>query len=80
MYNLWNIVGMVVYDALRDVAWRFMHPAMFPDPDFSDYTVAGERFTLMDGIVGLAHSAKLATVFFQPLATDRYQNFGIKNF
>lgn len=44
---------------------------MFPDPDFSDHTVEGETFTLMDGIIGLAHSPKLATIFFQPLATDR---------
>lgn len=62
---------MVVYDSAKDTAWRVMHPAMFPDPDFSDYTVDGERFTLMDGIVGLTFSPKLATIFFQPLATDR---------
>lgn len=64
--------GMVVYDSAKDQAWRVMHPAMFPDPDFSDYTIQGERFTLMDGIIGLAHSATLASIFFQPLATDRY--------
>ncbi|KAJ3646741.1 hypothetical protein Zmor_024315 [Zophobas morio] len=63
--------GMVVYDGARDTAWRIMHPTMFPDPDFSDYTIAGERFTLMDGVVGLAFSPKLSTVYFQPLATDR---------
>ena len=63
---------MVVYDGARDTAWRIMHPTMFPDPDFSDYTIAGERFTLMDGVVGLAFSPKLSTVYFQPLATDRF--------
>lgn len=62
---------MVVYDSVKDQAWRVMHPAMFPDPDFSDHSVEGETFTLMDGIIGLAHSPKLATIFFQPLATDR---------
>lgn len=65
--------GLVVYDSLRDQAWRLMHPTMFPDPNFSDYTVDGEVFTLMDGIVGLAHSPTLGMLYFQPLATDRYQ-------
>lgn len=63
--------GLVVYDSARDSAWRFMHPSMFPDPDFSDYEINGETFTLMDGIVGLAHSPRLATLYYQPLATNR---------
>ncbi|KAG5883602.1 hypothetical protein JTB14_025176 [Gonioctena quinquepunctata] len=63
--------GMVVYDGTRDQAWRLSHPTMFPDPDFSDYEIAGETFSLMDGVVGMSHSPKLATVYFQPLATDR---------
>ncbi|KAJ3617558.1 hypothetical protein MTP99_007270 [Tenebrio molitor] len=63
--------GLVVYDAARDTAWRLVHPSMFPDPNFSDYTVQGERFTLMDGVVGLTLSPKLATLYFQPLATNR---------
>lgn len=63
--------GMIVYDSSKDSAWRFMHPSMFPDPDFSDYNIDGEQFTLMDGVVGLAHSPRLGVVYFQPLATDR---------
>ncbi|RZB40748.1 yellow-e, partial [Asbolus verrucosus] len=63
--------GLVVYDGSQDTAWRLMHPAMFPDPDFSDYTVQGEKFTLMDGVVGLALAPKLGNLYFQPLATDR---------
>lgn len=63
--------GLVVYDALRDRTWRVAHPSMFPDPNFSTYTVTDESFTLPDGVVGLAHSPKLATLFYQPLATDR---------
>lgn len=69
-----GIVGLVVYDALRDRTWRVAHPSMFPDPNFSTYTVTDESFTLPDGVVGLAHSPKLATLFYQPLATDRYIN------
>ncbi|KAJ8923457.1 hypothetical protein NQ315_002016 [Exocentrus adspersus] len=63
--------GLVVYDGVKDQAWRIMHPSFFPDPDFSNYNVDDESFTLMDGIVGLAHSPNLATLYFQPLATDR---------
>ncbi|XP_060523187.1 uncharacterized protein LOC132700084 [Cylas formicarius] len=63
--------AILVYDAIRDTAWRVSHPSMFPDPDFATYSIGGETFTLPDGVVGLAHSPKLATVFFQPLATDR---------
>ncbi|KAL1498202.1 hypothetical protein ABEB36_009037 [Hypothenemus hampei] len=63
--------GIIVYDALRDRTWRVTHPSMFPDPNFATYTINGESFTLPDGVVGLAHSTKLATLFFQPLATDR---------
>lgn len=48
-----------------------MHPSMFPDPNFSDYNIDGETFTLMDGIVGLALAPNLGTLYFQPLATDR---------
>lgn len=62
---------MVVYDSLKDKTWRVMHPSMFPDPDFSDVTIDREMFTLMDGVVGLTFSPKLAAIFYQPLATDR---------
>lgn len=63
--------GIVVYDSRADRAWRFMHPSMFADPDFSNYNIQGETFSLMDGIVGLGHSANLGQLYFQPLATDR---------
>lgn len=63
--------GIIVYDSLKDQAWRVMHPSMFPDPDFSDYSIDGEMFSLMDGIVGLAHSPSLGVLYYQPLATDR---------
>ncbi|XP_066258336.1 dopaminechrome tautomerase [Euwallacea similis] len=63
--------SIIVYDALRDRTWRVTHPSMFPDPNFATYSIQGESFTLPDGVVGLAHSPKLATLFYQPLATDR---------
>ncbi|EEB16617.1 major royal jelly protein 4 precursor, putative [Pediculus humanus corporis] len=67
--------GIVVYDARKDAAWRFSHPSMYPNPDYSTYTIADESFTLTDGIIGLALSPPSATasrvLYYQPLATDR---------
>ncbi|XP_045478064.1 major royal jelly protein 1 [Harmonia axyridis] len=63
--------AIIVYNSAQDTAWRMMHPTMYPDPDFSDYTIQGEMFSLMDGVVGLAFSPKQATLYYQPLATDR---------
>ncbi|XP_023023845.2 dopaminechrome tautomerase [Leptinotarsa decemlineata] len=63
--------GLIVYDGARDRSWRFSDPSMFPNPDYSKISIVGEQFSLMDGIIGLAHSPKLAVLFYQPLATDR---------
>ncbi|XP_001948479.1 protein yellow [Acyrthosiphon pisum] len=66
--------GILVYDARRDTAWRLSHPYMFPDPDFGTFSVAGESFTLMDGIIGLALSPFGSVgrrLYFQPFASDR---------
>lgn len=32
--------GIVVYDARKDTAWRLTHPSMYPEPDYSTYTVS----------------------------------------
>ncbi|KAF9424041.1 hypothetical protein HW555_000750 [Spodoptera exigua] len=63
--------GIIVYDGRRDNAWRVTHASMYPDPDLGEYDIGGERFTLMDGIVGLAHSPAQGLLYYQPLATDR---------
>ncbi|KAL1398919.1 hypothetical protein pipiens_008588 [Culex pipiens pipiens] len=63
--------GIVVYDSGKDLTWRVSHPAMYPDPDFSESTILEHRFTLMDGVVGLAFDPEAEIVYFQPLATDR---------
>ncbi|XP_077301270.1 dopaminechrome tautomerase-like [Arctopsyche grandis] len=63
--------GMIVYDGKTDNAWRITHAAMYPDPDFSRYTIGEDQFELMDGIVGLGFSPNQGKVYFQPLATDR---------
>lgn len=64
-------IAIVVYDSGKDLTWRLTHPAMYPDPNFAESSILGTRFTLMDGIVGLAFDARTSTVYFQPLATDR---------
>nr|CAI5825266.1 unnamed protein product [Callosobruchus analis] len=46
-------------------------PTMYPNPDNSQFEIVGEQFSFMDGIIGLTHSPQLATVFYQPLASDR---------
>lgn len=66
-----SIAGIIVYDGARDNAWRVTHASMYPDPDLGEYDIGGERFTLMDGIVGLAHSPTQGLLYYQPLATDR---------
>lgn len=66
--------GIVVLDGATDRTWRFSDPPMFPNPDFANINIGGEEFVLMDGIIGLAHSSKSATLFFQALATDRLVN------
>uniref|UniRef100_A0A182N5P7 Bee-milk protein n=1 Tax=Anopheles dirus TaxID=7168 RepID=A0A182N5P7_9DIPT len=63
--------GIVVYDSGKDLTWRVSHPAMYPDPDFAESSIHEHRFTLMDGIVGLAFDMEAGIVYFQPLATDR---------
>ncbi|CAH2106429.1 unnamed protein product [Euphydryas editha] len=63
--------GIIVYDGRRDNAWRVTHASMYPDPDFGEYDIGGEKFTLMDGVVGLTHSPAQGLLYYQPLATDR---------
>nr|ATU83035.1 secreted hypothetical protein [Pristhesancus plagipennis] len=67
--------GIIVYDVARENFWRLQHPNMYADPDFGTYRVAGESYTLMDGILGLALSAPShnmeRTLYFQPFASNR---------
>ncbi|KAJ8976400.1 hypothetical protein NQ317_003036 [Molorchus minor] len=65
------VPGLIVVDGIKEQAWRFSDPTMFPNPDYATYNIAGDTFTLMDGIIGIAHSPQLATTYFQPLATDK---------
>ncbi|XP_055852941.1 major royal jelly protein 1 [Episyrphus balteatus] len=63
--------AIVVYDSQQDVTWRVSHPSMYPDPDFAQSEILGDRFVLMDGVVGLTFDEKAGIAYYQPLATDR---------
>lgn len=72
--------GLIVYDGATDRSWRIVHASMYPDPqttivNFSKrpkwFQIAGDSFELFDGVVGLGFSPRLATLYYQPLATDR---------
>ncbi|XP_012269406.2 protein yellow [Athalia rosae] len=63
--------GIVVYDGAADRSWRVTHASMLPNPDYTMYQIGSDTFELFDGVVGLGFSARLGTLYFQPLATDR---------
>ncbi|XP_055852942.1 major royal jelly protein 1-like [Episyrphus balteatus] len=69
--------GLLVYDSIRDMAWRVENPLMQPDPNFVTHTVAGESFDLADGMFALnltprskkgLHSER--HLYFHALASD----------
>lgn len=66
-----SFLAIVVYDSDNDLTWRVSHPSMFPDPDLGESRILNDRFTLMDGVVGLAFDQAAGIVYFQPFATDR---------
>ncbi|XP_071444044.1 dopaminechrome tautomerase-like [Hetaerina americana] len=66
------VPAIVVYDSGRDQVRRISDLSMYPDPDFGMYTINGESFSLMDGVIGMALSPPPNRVlYFQPLATDK---------
>ncbi|XP_028174654.1 protein yellow-like isoform X1 [Ostrinia furnacalis] len=48
--------GMLVVDVANDRSWRVTHRLMFPYPSHGTFTIDGESFDLMDGILGMALS------------------------
>lgn len=59
--------GLVVYDHMANAAWRVEHRFMYPDPDYGLHTIAGESFTLMDGIFTVNNDKR--NLYFHPLAS-----------
>lgn len=50
--------GVVVYDFQRNVAWRTQNKYYYPNPDNGTFTIRGESFDLMDGVLGMSLSRK----------------------
>lgn len=50
--------GIVVYDSSINNSWRIHNKYLYPYPEFGTYTIAGESFDLMDGVLGMAISPK----------------------
>ncbi|XP_072932020.1 dopaminechrome tautomerase-like isoform X2 [Epargyreus clarus] len=48
--------GMLVVDVASDRSWRVTHRLMYPFPSHGTFTIDGESFDLMDGILGMALS------------------------
>ncbi|XP_069961724.1 dopaminechrome tautomerase-like [Bactrocera oleae] len=59
--------GLVVYDSELNTAWRIQNRFMYPNPENGVHSLAGELFTLMDGIFGLASDDE--QLYFHPLAS-----------
>uniref|UniRef100_A0A1A9WGF4 Bee-milk protein n=1 Tax=Glossina brevipalpis TaxID=37001 RepID=A0A1A9WGF4_9MUSC len=58
--------GLLVYDYAKNEAWRIENKFMYPDPDYGTHTLAGQSFTLMDGIIGLSFDDQY--LYFHPMA------------
>ncbi|XP_063230412.1 protein yellow-like [Bacillus rossius redtenbacheri] len=66
--------GLVVYDVSQSRSWRVSSSFFQPSPPATHFTVAGESFTLQDGLFGLALGPVLRgdrTLYFHSLASYR---------
>lgn len=65
--------NLIVYDAKTDSSWKVNHRYLFPYPNYGRFTVAGESFELMDGVLGMALSKKRGNgerfLYFHSLAS-----------
>ncbi|CAH1108269.1 unnamed protein product [Psylliodes chrysocephalus] len=65
--------SIIVYDLKRDTSWKVSDKTMYPHPDYGTYTIQGESFELMDGILGMslspASDAPLRKLFFHAMSS-----------
>ncbi|XP_053607197.1 protein yellow-like isoform X1 [Plodia interpunctella] len=64
--------GLLVVDVLRDRSWRVTHKLFFPFPSHGTFTIDGESFDLMDGVLGMAlspHRSGDRFLYFHALAS-----------
>lgn len=50
--------AVIVYDFHRNVAWRTQNKYFYPNPDNGTFTISGESFDLMDGVLGMSLSLR----------------------
>lgn len=50
--------SILVFDLKRQHSWRVQNKLFFPCPAYGTYTIAGESFDLMDGVLGMALSPR----------------------
>ncbi|XP_022916856.1 dopaminechrome tautomerase-like isoform X2 [Onthophagus taurus] len=46
--------SIVVYDAFNNKAWKVSDKSMYPSPEYGTYSIQGDSFDLMDGVLGMA--------------------------
>ncbi|KAJ2946024.1 hypothetical protein O0L34_g4944 [Tuta absoluta] len=65
--------GLAVVDVANDRSWRVNHKLFFPYPNRGSFTIQGESFDLMDGILGMAlsplRSGRDRYLYFHALAS-----------
>ncbi|XP_046389431.1 major royal jelly protein 1-like [Ischnura elegans] len=66
--------AIIVYDLAKDLVRRVSDLTMYPDPDFGNYETAGEKYKLMDGIIGMALSPVNTLggriLYYQPMSQN----------
>nr|ATB56353.1 yellow-d2 [Leptinotarsa decemlineata] len=48
--------SIIVYDLQRQTSWRVTDKTMYPNPDCGTYSIQGDSFDLMDGVLGMSLS------------------------
>ncbi|CAK1596073.1 unnamed protein product [Parnassius mnemosyne] len=65
--------GFLVVDVANDRTWRVTHRLTFPFPSRGTFTIDGESFDLMDGVLGMAlsplHAGNDRYLYFHALAS-----------
>ncbi|XP_050297854.1 major royal jelly protein 3-like isoform X2 [Anthonomus grandis grandis] len=48
--------ALLIYDVANDRSWRIQDKTFYPYPNYGTFTIAGESFDLMDGLLGMTLS------------------------
>ncbi|CAH0384069.1 unnamed protein product [Bemisia tabaci] len=64
--------AVIVYNVKTTEIWRHFDPAFYPHPDHGKFTVAGDSFVLMDGIIGtaLSNPGPQRDFFWHPMSSN----------